>query len=312
MHRLLWLTLVLGCSDKDGDDTGGGADSADSGDSADSADSGEEELTQEELFAKWVTVTDAAVGDMACYDGTAWVSESPAAACQTVAEIGEGQVTDFANGGAIAGAEVSYYFGDTVSDPGGYVATSDAEGYITGSLPVCRPVACKVSTTDGLTQDTYEFHIIYGAGSTVNPDPISVLSDTWITIPSIFGVTIVEGKGVVAGEAQDCNGDTLQNAQVILRDAAGDIPPDMALGYTFNGIPSRTYKATTEDGVWIAMNVPPGDYTAEMYVSDGAKGQTLVGKAPVSAFADSVSIVIVVGGREDGLDYPESCTTCAD
>lgn len=307
MTGFLWLLLTLACKDKEeGDDTSATDDTA-----GETGDTSADVPTQEELFAKWVNVTDAAVGDLTCYDGATWNTETPDAACQMEAEVSEGKVVEFAFETTVPTATVNFYYADAVGGAADVSVTTDAYGVFTGSIQTCTPLTYEVTAGEDF-RPTYQFHEVYDYETPQTLDLISVSQDTWVTLPSLFGVIIDEGAGVVAGSVEDCNGDVIENAQVLLRDADGNIPADMTIGFTFNGLPSRVYTATSSDGIWMAMNVPPGDYTVELYVSDGAGGQTIVGKAPVQAFAGSVSVVVMNAGIEDGIDLPGSCSCGAE
>lgn len=306
MYRTILLGLALGaiaCKDDKTDDT-----SADDsgGHTGETGDTGE----GPGVFEDFINTIEPATGEMSCYDGASWITETADAACQTTAAIAPGETEDFATGNAVDGAIVEIWYGDSTGTSADLSTTADASGLFTGSLPVCQPVAVKVSDTEGNLVPTYEFHSIHGASATASVTALSVEMGTYLTIPSLFGVTIDDDKGVIAGSARDCFDDVLIGAQVVVKDADGVIPGSLAMGYTSGGIPSRTLTATSDDGVWIAMNVPPGTYTAEMYVSDGAGGQTLVSTAVVEAFATSVSIASTHYGRTTGYNLPDSCLLC--
>lgn len=303
MRGLLWVFLAIGCKgDKDAEETGM---------PEETGTPDEEGPTQEELFATWVNTTDTYVGDLTCYDGTSWVTTGADPSCEATVPIGEGEVADFAFGTSVADATVEFYLADWVEGSADLTFTTDGDGLITGSLPVCTAMTYAVTKDDGSLHDTYEYHVMYGAGETVNPDLASISADTWLTLPSLFGVTIDDTLGVLAGTVRDCNGDIVENAQVLPRNADGEIPSTMSVGYTLDGYPNRNENSTTTDGVWIAMNVPAGEYTIEVYVADGAGGQRMVGSVPAQAFVSSVSIAVVYAGREDGLDIPSSCLDCS-
>ena len=309
MTGFIWLLCALACSGKDadeGDDTAGTDDTA--GETGDTSDTDDTELTQEELFAKWINVTDASVGDLTCYDGVTWNTETVDPGCQIDATLSDSTVEEFAFGTDVPNAIVNFYYADEVTGSPDVTLNADASGVFTGTVRTCTPLTYQTYTASTDYRPTYEFHEVYDFEDPQRLELISVAETTWGTLPSIFGVVINEAEGVVAGSVEDCNGDVIEHAQVVLRGATdGLIPSDMVVGYTYNGYPSRVHFSTTEDGIWMAMNVAPGDYIAEMYVSDGAGGQQLIGKAPVQAFAGSVSVVVMNAGIEDGIDIPSSC-----
>lgn len=302
--NLLFGLALVACGDK-GDDTQA---TDDNDQTQHTGDSGADDTPG--VFEDYVNTTEAATGDMSCYDGSAWITENPDPGCLTTATIEPGETEDFATGNEVARASVDIWYDDDASATADLSTTADDDGLFTGSVPVCTPIAIRVSDTGGELVPTYEFHSVNGAGATTDITALSVASGTYGTIPALFGVTIDDDKGVIAGSARDCNDDVLVGAQVLVKDASGAIPGSLAMGYTSGGVPSRSLTATSDDGVWIAMNVPPGTYTAEMYVSDGAGGHTLVSTTVVDAYATSVSIASTHYGRTTGFNLPGSCSSC--
>ena len=303
------LLALVACKDKSSDDTAAAVDDSGTDDSGATDDTAEEETYG--VFSDFINTTEAATGDFTCYTGT-WITETVDSNCLWTVPITEGETEDFASGNKVPGALVEAFHSDAVSGTADLSVTADEDGLFTGDYPVCLPVTVKTSIADGSIMDTVEQHTIHGIGDGVHVTALSVDEGTWLTIPSLFGVPIDDDKGVIAGQAHDCNEDVIVGAQVVVVDSAGNIPGDERIGYTAGGIPNRSLTATSDDGVWIAMNLPPGKYTAEMYVSDGAGGQTLVGSAPVEAFALSVTIASVLYGRTSGYDLPDSCLGCSD
>jgi hypothetical protein len=58
------------------------------------------------------------------------------------------------------------------------------------------------------------------------------------------------------------------------------------------------------------LQVPPGSWRLDGFAWDG--GLLDIGGADVTVFADSVTIVDVVVGRDDGVDYPDICFAACD
>ena len=97
----------------------------------------------------------------------------------------------------------------------------------------------------------------------------SVSRVTYQLIPSLLGVSVDEDKGVIAGTAFDCNGEEIEGAQVIVKDANGDIPDDLVVNYFRDSFPNRDQLWTSADGLWVAANVPEGELTIELYIYNG-------------------------------------------
>ena len=262
------------------------------------------------VFEDFIYVTDAAEGDTSCFDGSSWIGDAAAQACVVSATITGGTVEDFSGGPNVGGAEVSMYLSNDLTSTADWTLTTESDGSYDGTFQACQAFAVKVTTSDGSTVPTYQTNQIWGYTTDASPDFTSVATSTYETIPALLGVNMDEDKGVIAGGARDCNDDEIVNAQVIVRDADGNIPPKLTLRYTVSGAPSRVATATSSDGIWIALNVPEGLWYADMYISDGAGGQTLIGTTPVRAYPASVSITTVVAGQQDGIQIPDSCVTC--
>ena len=69
----------------------------------------------------------------------------------------------------------------------------------------------------------------------------------------------------------------IHGAQVVVRDADGHIPESL-WSSTLWTISNRNQEWTSDDGLFVAINVPEGDWVIETWVSDGAGGHLLVGE----------------------------------
>ena len=104
------------------------------------------------------------------------------------------------------------------------------------------------------------------------------------------------------------NGDAFEGAQVVVRGTNGSIPESEVVRYFVENFPNRQQMWTSEDGLWVAINIPVGDWIIEMWVYDEASsGHLLQGTTPVKVFANSINIANVVSGHDDGLLYPDNC-----
>jgi hypothetical protein len=264
-------------------------------------------------FADFVFVEDAPRGELTCYDGTTWLESVADPSCEATVPL-TGAVENFEDGESVANATVELFYSDDVSTTADGAYVSDDNGALSGEIAVCQPIAYRVTTDAALaeTKPTMELHTVFDAAKAVDTQFNSVSDVTYRLIPSLLGVSVDSDKGVLAGTAFDCNGDPVANAQVIVKDADGNIPESLIVKYFVAEFPNRDQQYTSDDGLWVAINVPVGTWSVEMYVSDGQGGHTLTGSTQLTVFADSINISNIYTGHPDGILVPESCqTTCA-
>lgn len=297
--RKLWICalLVSGCGDKeDTTSTTGGSDSG-----ASSAD----------LFSEYVYVTEASNGDFTGFEAgytDAWLVQTPDASLQTTVSM-VGEVEDFETGNSVGDATVETWYGNVVSGAADQTMEGNSDGNVSGEWPLCQPVAYRTSTDADLgdTKVTIQFNEVEGAVKEASIQFNSVSSATYQVIPSLLGVSPDPAKGIIAGTFYDINGDAASGAQVIVRDSAGNIPEGIVVKYFRQEFPNREQEWTSEDGLWVIVNVPVGDWDVEAYITDGADGHQLMGASQVTVAADSINISSVYVGYGDGVVYPESC-----
>jgi hypothetical protein len=114
---------------------------------------------------------------------------------------------------------------------------------------------------------------------------------------------------VIAGTAFDCNELPIDNAQVVVKDAAGNIPESLVVKYFVEKFPDRDQLNTSPDGLWTAINVPEGDWTVEMYVFDDSAPDKhkLIGSTVLTVYADSINVSNIFTGFSNGVKYPADC-----
>jgi hypothetical protein len=157
------------------------------------------------------------------------------------------------------------------------------------------------------TKDTYEAHQLYGAVEQITDTFNSVSVTTYQIIPSLLGVTVDPDKGVIAGTVYDCNDDPVEAASVIVVDAGdGSIPQTEVVKYFVNEFPNRNQPYTSEDGLFVATNIPEGTFRIEAWVLDGSEHK-LVGSTVLQTRADSINISNIYTGFDNGVKYPASC-----
>jgi hypothetical protein len=261
-------------------------------------------------FEDLVNVTTEGVGDFTCYTtGDPWIEQNVDPAKQ-VTSAGNIRIVDFQEDDPVPEASVSFWFGDDVSATPDATGISDADGVVSVDVPACTPLSYLTYTNPDLeaTRDTFEAHQVFEppAVDTIEADINSVSRTTYQLIPSILGVSPATDKGVIAGTAYDCAGAPVKNAQIVVRDAEGNIPQSLIVKYFVDDFPNRDQPTTSADGLWVAINVPEGTWYVDMYaVRDGAV--SLLGTTVVQSFAQSINISNVHTGVGDGVKYPESC-----
>jgi hypothetical protein len=291
----LLLSLTIACG-KDTDDTSSTDDTGP--DTSDPMD-------------QYIALTEELVGDIACYEpGTDWLSQTVDEAKVADRSL-EGLIEDFEDEIGVNEVDLEIWLSDSFSGAADISAQSNSAGDVTVEVPTCAAMAYKTSTPPGeeRTVDTYEAHQIYGyvdEGGTLEDNFNSVSAATYVLIPSLLGVSMDDDKSVIAGTAYGCDGQPLENAQIVVVDDDGNIPESLVTNYFVDSWPVRDQPHTSEDGLWVAMNVPVGGWTIELYGLVG--GETvLLGATRLVTFAGGINISNIYTGYGDGVYYPESC-----
>ncbi len=298
----LSVLLVAGC-------TGSDKDTSSSADDTGPTDGGED------VFAEIINVTEQATGDFACFAGTdSWTVHTADESCVEKLPMA-GQIEDFESGDGVGGCTIEIYDADTVTGTADASTTSDDEGGFSGlEAYSCQPWTYKAYTDPALdeTKVTIQAHEVYGHGDSLDAGFNSVSSDTYAVIPALLGISVDPGAGIVAGTAFDCGGEADENkiegAQVIVRDANGNYPEDQEIRYFVNDFPNRDQPYTSADGLWLAVNVPPGRVTVELWAVTESGGEPqIVGETVLDIFEDSINISNIFTSFGDGVRMPESC-----
>ena len=301
---LMSLALAIGCGDDKAEDTASDAATDADGDADGGSDGGG-------TFDDFISVTDEPTGDLTCFSGSL-VTEQPAAGCVAQRSM-YGEVLDFQEDDPVDEATVEFFFEDGIFGPADTTVTTDANGMFNVEINTCDPYTYRITTDPVLdaTKTTIESHDVVPNQGVVNPshELQSVSSTTYALIPTLLGVSPKVDKGIVAGRAYDCAGNNLQGLQVMIEDASGSIPSDVVAKYFIDDFPNRNQAYTSEDGLWILMDVPVGDWVVKGYVADGLGGHTLVARTELKVLADSINISSIYAGIEDGVKMPPECLT---
>lgn len=278
--------------------------SGDEGKTDDSTNTGNSGPVFEDYVNSQVTYS----GDTTCYNGEWLPAPTFCEGCQTDQTLA-GLVNDFEKDEPVADASVEFYFNDTVNGTPDVSMDADSNGQFTATVPVCQPIGYKTYTPVdwNQTRDTYEVHQVWGyeTSGTLNETVNSVSISTSKSIPALLGVEWTTGTGIIAGTAFDCNEDPITGAEVIVKAADGSIV-DADIFYFVDEFPNQNQAETSEDGLWVVVNVPTGTWNVEMYGWDGST-HVLLGATTLEIKADSVNISNIYTGHEDGIAYPASC-----
>jgi hypothetical protein len=291
MNTLAVVALFVGCGDKP-EETGPTGTSGD----------------------PFLFVTDEIIGDASCYTpGDPWLTQSPDPAKQ-VSLPATVDLEDFEDGCCVPDVKADVWLSDDANTTADLTSlVSGADGKITGfDLPACTPITYRTWTDPALdaTKDTYEAHQVSaddGTGSVVTQFN-SVSATTYDVVAAVLGVSIDADRSIIAGTVYGCDEEPIEAAQVIVVDDAGNRPDGLVIHYMVDEFPDRDQPWTSEDGLWVALDVPAGDWTIEAW---GVVGGTLqqIGATKLRAEADSINISNIYVGYGDGVKYPDACLT---
>jgi len=266
-------------------------------------------------FECMVYVETTPTGEMTCFaDGYTDTWAAQTVDPEAIANVSvSGSVVDFEKEDKVEEANVDIFYSNTLSGDADQSEVSDEDGKISLTVPACSPYTYRVFTDPDLeaTKVTIKSSQVEERDAT-ETEYTSVSFATYMVIPALLGISPDEDKGIVAGTAYDCDGEPLEFAQVVVTDAEGNIPDSEVVRYFVDNFPSRDQEWTSEDGLFVVVNIPEGDWTVNMYVSDGAGGHLLMAQSPVKVFADSINISSVYTSFGDGVRYPSSCLASAE
>ncbi len=259
----------------------------------------------------YIQLTDELVGDISCFEpGGDWLTQT-VDTDKVVTRTLEGLIEDFEDDIGVNEVDLEIWLSDSFDGAADITGQSNSAGDVTVELPTCAAMAYKTSTPEAeeRTVDTFEAHQIYDfveEGQTLYDAFNSVSSATYVLIPSLLGVSMDDDKAVVAGTAYGCDGEPLQNAQIVVVDAAGELPESHVTNYFVDSWPVRDQPHTSEDGLWLASNVPVGDWIVKLYGL--VHGETvLIGATELNTYAGGINISNIYTGYGDGVYYPDGC-----
>lgn len=247
-------------------------------------------------------------GNLACFSAGELSSENAPAACQVDVSV-TATLLDYQDQDPVAAARLFVLAADDFDAEIEAEGTSGVEGTAELTLPACTPLVYRSEREEAL--DTWGPHIVIDPTTPVEHNFQSVSEGSKGLLELTFQVEIKPGNGSLVGVVRDCDGEPLEGAQVIVRDAECDVPSSWVPGYFSNQIPDVFRASTSADGVWAGLDVPPGEYVLEAYIAADEEGELLLlGSAPVVVQADAVVIADLQPGRSDGVKIPDACRSC--
>lgn len=266
-------------------------------------------------------LTEDAVGDFSCFTpaddaaSAAWLTQQVDPDKVETFSL-DGFVQDFQTDDPRNNTEVRLWYGDIAEGTPTETASTDDDGDITITAESCDPLAYLALRNPALddAKATYKAHQVYPPNATT-AEFTTVSTDTYLLIPTLLGISPDPAKSIIAGTAFDCTRDPstlssvdagkVRNIQVVLKDSSGNIPEGVFIRYYREEFPDRDAIASSEDGLWTAIDVPVGDYTVEMWGLVGGE-RKLLGTTSIRSVADSINIANIFAGYE-GVKFPESC-----
>lgn len=252
-------------------------------------------------------------GDTSCWTPGEEVADEVDPACQAEVSV-EIQVTDYQDQVPVPGSSLTLYANDSLADTSREV-TMDDDGIVTETVALCTPTTYRTTRPEGALP-TVGLHEVFSPEDPVEVHFQSISDGSRGLLELTFQKDIAEGNGAIAGRMLGCDGEPLENAQVIVRDANCGVPTESYAGYFTNQLPDIFRASTSADGVYAVLNVPPGDYTVEMYApepghaADDPQPHVLAASATLSLAADGATIVDLQLGHTDGVFYPAACASC--
>lgn len=194
---------------------------------------------------------------------------------------------DFENEDRIQGAMVEIYLGNRIEGEPDFVLGPTSEDGLTDSVqvPAQALIATRVLEIPQVARTTVEFDVLT---PTADGDvrALVVADSTYRVVPAAVAVTIEAGKGIVAGRFDDCDENPVAG---LIAHVEGQ---DAEVRYFVEEFPAREPDVTTEDGLYVAINIEPGDHEIVLMGRLEEGGELVeVGRREIQVIADSINVV---------------------
>ena len=203
------------------------------------------------------------------------------------------------------------------------VACPKGAYYRINNIPTSTPLLVKVYDSDRrpsmVVIDSLQYNVLLdpaditiNGGEFVDFEANVIYSATYQSLPTLAGrpvdgmqdISDGVGRGVIAGEAHDCDGQVMQN--VVLDGPCFDSSSKRVYTVGEDCDQPNPRQSTGECGTYVYLNVEPGLHRVEGYYLDGSSNQ-LLGSADIYVFPDTVTIFTpkglspVVGNVDAGM-----------
>ncbi len=307
----LLCSCLLACGHREGDDTEsseGDTDTDTDTDGDSDADTDADADTDGDIDT-FIDVTEPTQADTSCFTpGDAWLERQPDPSLVQTDHY-RVLVEDLEDDIGINEVLLEIWLDDHVEGEADLTGTSDSAGELDLELPCCTALSARTgSSQPGVAVPTINAHRMLEppASSSPNIEFPTVSHATAVLIPSLLGEVMGQSVGMVLGQALDCALQPAEALQVVVVDAHGAPPQDLAVHYFVDQWPMRDQPHTSEDGLWVALLVPEGEWTVQLWGRvDGALAQ--LAAAPVQVTGGGATIANTHVGVGDGVYVPDAC-----
>lgn len=193
---------------------------------------------------------------------------------------------DFEHSDRVEGLTVEVFLGNRIEgDPDHVLGPTDADGLTEAvDVPALSRIATRVQAIPNVARTTVEFDV-----ETPTDDgevrALVVADSTYRVVPAAVAVTIEAGKGIVAGRFDDCEEEPVAGLIMEVENAESEVR------YFVDEFPAREPDVTTEDGLWVAINIEPGDQDVVLRGRLEEGGPLVeLGRREVQIIADSIVV----------------------
>lgn len=207
---------------------------------------------------------------------------------------GEGKVSvrfyaeDFQEEDPVEGVMIEVFFDNRISDdPDLELGPTDDQGRTEEvTVPAGTQVAIRTLAIPDELRTTVEFDVRTPDENGDEVRALTVSDSTYRVVPATVGVVVDPGKGIVAGQFLDCADHEVAG---LIAEIEGQ---DADIRYFVDRMPSREPVVTTEDGLYVAINVEPGDHQLVLKGRIEEGGDVVeVGRREVQVIEDSINVV---------------------
>jgi hypothetical protein len=194
---------------------------------------------------------------------------------------------DFEHEDRIEGATVEVYLINRIEgDPDFVLGPTDEEGLTEAvDVPAQSMLATRIPEIPGVARTTVQFDVLTPTADG-EVRALTVADDTYRLVPAAVAVTIESGKGIVAGLFSDCDEEPVGG---LIANVEGQ---DAEIRYFSEEFPAREPDVTTQDGLYVAINIDPGDHQIVLRGRIEAGGDIVeLGRREVQVIADSINVL---------------------